>query len=268
MAIAREIAEMVGFDLAAGLIARSAHPFTGGGAPRRRPLHHPRSTRRARSSNISAVHARAGARPLRAGLPRLGRPHPGLRRARRSAPTSRSRASGRTRSAAPPAFWERLEPAMRRTLPRGDGAASTRRLLHRAARVVRPVADPRGGRRGHLQPPHRPALRARAGADPRRPGRGRPARRLRRTGWRTCSASARPATRSARCRTSTGRTACSATSRPTPSATCTPPSSPRRPHAELGDLEALIAEGRFDDDPRLHARPHPPPRRRRCRPAS
>ena len=63
-----------------GLIAKSAHPFTGGG--HRGDV---RFTTRTRPDEPAQQHlrrdARAGARPVRAGLPRLRRPHPGPRRA-------------------------------------------------------------------------------------------------------------------------------------------------------------------------------------------
>ena len=78
-----------------------------------------------------------------------------------------------------------------------DGAA-------RDARRRRAVADPRLGRPAHLPAAHRPALRARAGADRRRRS---PSPTCPRRGARACaacSASRCPPTRSAACRTSTG----------------------------------------------------------------
>ena len=69
--------------------------------------------------------ARAGPRPLRAGLPGRGRPHAASTTPPRSAPTSRSRASGRTRSATRGRSGSASSPPMRRHLPRGDDRAST-----------------------------------------------------------------------------------------------------------------------------------------------
>ena len=81
------------------------------------------------------------------------------------------------------------------------------------------LADPRRRRRDDLQPPHHPALRARAGAD-RGHARGRrPPGGLERGHAAGCSASRCPTTRRACCRTSTGAPGCSATSRPTRSGT-------------------------------------------------
>ena len=85
-----------------------------------------------------------------------------------------------------------------------------------------PELHPRQRRRGHLRPAHRPALRARAGADRGRPGGGRPARGVERAHAAPISASTCPTTSTACCRTSTGPRAPSATSRPTRWATSSP----------------------------------------------
>ena len=82
---------------------------------------------RARSATSAAVMHEAGPRALRAGLPRRRGPHPGLRRAVARAPTSRSRGSGRTRSATRLAFWERLEPGHAAPVPGRDGRDRRRR---------------------------------------------------------------------------------------------------------------------------------------------
>ena len=135
MALAREIAEMMGFDLSSGLIARSAHPFTGG-------MHigdvrfTTRLDRSSPLSNISAVMHELGHALYEQGFPASAARTPVFDAPSLGAHESQSRfwenQIGRTA-----AFWERLEPAMRRTFPdamRGIDA----RLLHRAARVVAP----------------------------------------------------------------------------------------------------------------------------------
>ena len=67
-------------------------------------------------------------------------------------------------------FWEHFSRAPAESSP---AASTTSRSTTscRAINDVRAVAHPRRGRRGDLQPAHHPALRARAGADRRRPGR-------------------------------------------------------------------------------------------------
>ena len=119
----------------------------------------------------------------------------------RSACTSRRAGCGRTSSA-----------AARRSAPgRCRGCAAhlpgsrrhDRRRLYRGVNTVQPHADPRRGRRDDLQPPHRPALRARAGAD-----RGRLAVDDLPHAWNEgctgCSGSTSPTTPRACSRTSTG----------------------------------------------------------------
>ena len=115
-------------------------------------------------------------------------------------------------------FMNRLLPLLREPLPRALRRPRARGPLPGRERG-RPVADPGRGRRGHLQPAHRPALRARA-ADLRRARSRSPT--CPRPGTRAC-----PSTSGSRCRatptacsrTCTGRAAPSATSPPTRSAT-------------------------------------------------
>ncbi len=115
-------------------------------------------------------------------------------------------------------FWEFFYPQLQDDVP-GRARPRRSRALPPRREPRAAVVHPRRRRRGDLQPAHRPALRARAGAALGRPLDGRPARgveralqgvprprRARTTGW-ACS------------RTSTGRAAASATSRPTRSAT-------------------------------------------------
>ena len=64
-------------------------------------------------------------------------------------------------------FWRLLLPAARRTRSRTRSAARRRALPPRRQQGAA-VAHPRRRGRGHLQPPHHPALRARAGAARRR----------------------------------------------------------------------------------------------------
>ena len=84
-------------------------------------------------------------------------------------------------------------------------AASTPAALYRAVNTRPAVADPHRGRRDDVQPPHHPALRARAGADG---GHARGRRPARAPGTRAIAAAARArrsrATPRASCRTPTG----------------------------------------------------------------
>ena len=135
MAIAREIAEMMGFDMAHGLIARSAHPFTGGmhiGDVRFTTRLDPTSP----LSNISAVMHELGHALYEQGFPPSADRTPVFDAPSLGAHESQSRfwenQIGRTA-----AFWGRLEPAMRRTFPEAMSGMDGH-LLHRAARVVAP----------------------------------------------------------------------------------------------------------------------------------
>lgn len=135
MELAREIAAMVGFDLQAGVIARSAHPFTGG-------LHagDVRFTTRVDPvsplSSISAVMHELGHALYEQGFPASAARTPVYDAPSLGAHESQSRFwENHVGGTAP--FWERVEPAMRRIFPdamRGIDAL----LLHRASRVVAP----------------------------------------------------------------------------------------------------------------------------------
>ncbi len=160
MAIAHEIARLVGFDQSCGVIAQSAHPFTG--SPHRGDVRF--TTRLMPDSPIGSISAVL--HELGHALYEQGFPAEVVRTPLYDAPSLGAHESqsrfwenqiGHTL-----AFWEQIEPSMRRLFPEAMTGLDAS-LLHRAARVVQPVADPGRGRRGHLQPPHRPALPARAG---------------------------------------------------------------------------------------------------------
>ena len=159
MELAHEIARMVGFDERAGVIARSAHPFTS--SPHRGDVRFStRLTRESPLGNISAVLHELGH-----ALYEQGFPGGAARTAIYDAPSLGAHESqsrfwenqiGHTR-----AFWEqpRADPAA--PLPGRDGRHRRGAAAPgRAGRAALP--HPRGGRRGHLQPAHRPALRDRA----------------------------------------------------------------------------------------------------------
>ncbi len=135
MAMAHEIARLVGFDESAGVIALSAHPFTG--SPHRGDVRF--TTRLMPDSpigNISAVLHELGHALYEQGFPADADRTPVYDAPSLGAHESQSRfwenQIGHTR-----AFWDQIEPALRRHFPEamtGIDAA----LLHRAARVVRP----------------------------------------------------------------------------------------------------------------------------------
>ena len=112
---------------------------------------------------------RVGPRTLRAGHPGRALAHAaGRRRVARHPRDRRSRLwenqVGRSRG-----FWRWLWPQFRsssRSTPRDESGGALAGAPHGAA-----VADPRRGRRGDLQPPHRHPLRASSGALLRRPRR-------------------------------------------------------------------------------------------------
>jgi carboxypeptidase Taq len=135
MAIAREIAEMVGFDLHSGLIAKSAHPFTGGGH-RGDVRFTTRTDPASPLSNVSAVMHELGHALYEQGFPASADRTPVHDAPSLGAHESQSRfwenQIGRT-----PAFWERLEPAMRRIFPDAMAGIDAS-LLCRASRVVQP----------------------------------------------------------------------------------------------------------------------------------
>ena len=136
MALAHEIARMVGFDECAGVIAQSAHPFTG--SPHRGDVRF--TTRLMPDSplgNISAVLHELGHALYEQGFPGRGRPHRRLRRAvPRRARVAVALLGEPDRPHAGPS-GSSIEPAMRRLFPEAMTGIDAG-LLHRAARVVRP----------------------------------------------------------------------------------------------------------------------------------
>jgi len=135
MRIARVIAEMVGFDLTSGLIARSAHPFTGGGH-RGDVRFTTRTDPSSPLSNISAVMHELGHALYEQGFPASADRTPVHDAPSLGAHESQSRfwenQIGRT-----PAFWARLEPSMREVFPEAMAGIDAS-LLCRASRVVEP----------------------------------------------------------------------------------------------------------------------------------
>ncbi len=135
MRIARVIAEMVGFDLTRGLIATSAHPFTGGGH-RGDVRFTTRTDPASPLSNISAVMHELGHALYEQGFPASADRTPVHDAPSLGAHESQSRfwenQVGRT-----PAFWERLEPSMREVFPEAMAGVDAS-LLCRASRVVQP----------------------------------------------------------------------------------------------------------------------------------
>jgi carboxypeptidase Taq len=135
MDLARHVAAEVGFDLTAGDIARSAHPFTttfGAGDVRFTTRLDPEDP----IGNVTAVLHEAGHALYEQGLPADAARTPLHEAPSLGAHESQSRFLenhvGRT-----PAYWRRLEPELRRRFPEameGLGAAD----LHRAASAVRP----------------------------------------------------------------------------------------------------------------------------------
>jgi carboxypeptidase Taq len=135
MALAHEIARMVGFDESAGVISKSAHPFTS--SPHRGDVRFStRLTRESPLSNVSVVLHEAGH-----ALYEQGFPGGAARTAVYEAPSLGAHESqsrfwenqiGHTL-----AFWERLEPAMRRLFPHAMAGIDAG-LLQRVVRVVRP----------------------------------------------------------------------------------------------------------------------------------
>ena len=257
MALAHDIAALVGFEEAAGVIARSAHPFTS--SPHAGDVRFTtRLSRESPLSNIGAVMHELGHALYEQGLPADVNRTPLHDAPSLGAHESQSRfwenQIGHTL-----AFWEVLEPDLRRRFPEAMTGLDPM-LMHRAAHVVRPSlirveADEVTYNlhivlrfemelallRGELEVEDLPV----AFAD----------------GMEQLLGIRPPATRWAPCRTSTGRTACSATSPPTRSATSTPPSSPRRPRRSWAASSRTMAEGRLGDVLVVHARAGAPPRR-------
>lgn len=135
MALATEIATMVGFDLTSGVIARSEHPFTS--SPHRGDVRF--TTRLDPTSpieNIGAVMHEVGHALYEQGLPAGAARTPVHDAPSLGAHESQSRFwenhVGRTGG-----FWMAIEPALRRHFPHAM-AGIDHELLHRAANVVRP----------------------------------------------------------------------------------------------------------------------------------
>ncbi len=135
MAIAHAIARMVGFDESAGVIAQSAHPFTS--SPHRGDVRF--TTRLMPDSpigNITAALHELGHALYEQGFPGEAARTPVYDAPSLGAHESQSRfwenQIGRTR-----AFWDQIEPEMRVRFPAAMAGIDAG-LLHRAARVVRP----------------------------------------------------------------------------------------------------------------------------------
>jgi carboxypeptidase Taq len=135
MALAHEIARLVGFDESCGVIAQSAHPFTS--SPHRGDVRF--TTRLMTDSpigNISAVLHELGHALYEQGFPGEVDRTPLYDAPSLGAHESQSRfwenQIGHTR-----AFWERIEPAMRRIFPDAMSGLDAG-LLHRAAHRVTP----------------------------------------------------------------------------------------------------------------------------------
>lgn len=135
VALAHEIAEMVGFDLESGVIARSEHPFTS--SPHRGDVRF--TTRLDPTSpigNIGAVMHEVGHALYEQGFPADAARTPLHDSPSLGAHESQSR-FWENHIGLTGAFWSAIEPAMRRHFP--DAMAGIdHELLHRAANVVRP----------------------------------------------------------------------------------------------------------------------------------
>ena len=135
MALARDLAEMTGFDMGRGVIARSEHPFTstvGHGDVRLTTRVDPASP----ISNIGAVMHEVGHALYEQGFPAEFDRTPLQDAPSLGAHESQSR-FWENHVGLTGGFWARVEPLMRRHLP--DAMAGIdHELLHRAANVVRP----------------------------------------------------------------------------------------------------------------------------------
>ena len=202
-AVGARLAAAIGFDFEAGRLDEAAHPFASGFAPGDVRL----TTRESETdlfAGLFAVLHEAGHGLYEQGLTGAiegtfcgNATSLGLHE-------SQSRfwenMVGRSR-----AFWERHLDEVKVAFPTQLGDVSLDRVRARR-QPGRAVADPRRGRRGHLPPARLPALRAGARAGARRRG----VDDLPGPGTSACarsSASSRPTTASACCRTCTGRRA-------------------------------------------------------------
>ena len=173
----------------------------------RHPADDPPGRAATRSRPISSTHARGRPRPVRAGL------RPASTRTRRSprrprwACTSRSRACGRTWSAAACPFWEHYTPVMREMFRDALGGVERRRTCYREVNRVQPslirVEADEVTYNLHILIRFELELALLRG----QPRGGRPARRPGTTPTSAASACARRTTARACCRTSTGRAA-------------------------------------------------------------
>lgn len=135
MAIAHEIARLVGFDESCGVIALSAHPFTG--SPHRGDVRF--TTRLLPGSpigSISAVLHELGHALYEQGFPGEVARSPLYDAPSLGAHESQSR-FWENQIGLSTEFWEQIEPAMRRIFPEAMSGLDAG-LLHRAARVVQP----------------------------------------------------------------------------------------------------------------------------------
>ena len=189
----------------AGRLDEAAHPFASGFAPGDVRL----TTRESENdlfAGLFAVLHEAGHGLYEQGLDRRRSRARSAASPPRSGCTSRSRASGRTWSAARGRSGSAISREVREAFPQqlNDVPLDAVRACGQPRRAL---ADPRRGRRGDLPPARLPALRDRAGAGARRPRRRRPAGRLERAHAHARRRRRRPTTPSASCRTSTGRPA-------------------------------------------------------------
>ena len=245
---------------------RGGPPVRLGLRARRRAPDDARAARTTSSPASSPCCTRPGHGLYEQGLTGDDRGHVLRPRHRRSACTSRSRASGRTWSAARAAFWERHLAEVREAFPE-----QLERRLARAVRARRQpgraVADPRRGRRGHLPPARLPALRARARAGARRPRRRRSAGGLERAHAHARRRRAAATTASACCRTSTGRPGLVGYFPTYTLGTLYSAQFLEAIERELGPIDGDRPAGRVRPPARLDARARAQPRRARRRPS-
>ena len=164
----------IGFDLAAGRLDISTHPFSTGLGPG-----DTRITTRYRDDafldSLGSTMHEAGHGLYEQGLPkaeRMGQPAAEALSLGWHESQSRLWENQVGRSCA---FWKWAGPVARRIF--GDVVDGvTDEDFYRAVNIVRPNLNPRRERRGDLQPAHHAAFRSGAGDDSRRSGGGRPSR--------------------------------------------------------------------------------------------